>query len=408
MATSGLYRPNITGSEIITEALSVAGVYTMGETIPDDESADAIRTLNLMLKAMQRKFGLWLNREVALFLQDDQTAYELGPTGDHCSPSWAKTELAADANSGATTFTIDATTDFGDTFDRDGIAAAQTPAGAGSLTLDGVLVSSGIATLSGQRKVLIYSDGNDSGVSFVITGLDAEGVSVTESVTGPNATTVYSSKTYKTVSSVTISGAGTGNIEVGQVGDPVGIELDGGSVQWSYLGSALSTTITPIDALTGAAATDNHVYSYTERTPRPVSILESRLRRSSGYDTPLNPMSRDEYQRLSNKTNEATPNQIYYDKQLTNGILNVWPEPNDVQDFILMSIRIPIQIIESLTNDIEIADEFGEMLAWNLALRLFPKYQRPIDPLVAAMAAQMYDDALMSDNEDTSIYIVSK
>jgi hypothetical protein len=101
--------------------------------------------------------------------------------------------------------------------DADGICESQTPAGAGNLDIDGALTSGGAATLDYARQLCIVSDGNDSGVTFTITGTDADGKAQTEDVTGPNATTVESTKYFKTVSQVAISGAGTGAITVGTV-----------------------------------------------------------------------------------------------------------------------------------------------------------------------------------------------
>jgi hypothetical protein len=405
MATSNSHNFNVTAGDIITESLSLAGVYSPGESLPASESADALRTLNMMLKAQQFRSGIWLNRELSLFLQKDTVKYALGPTGDHCSSSAVKTELAADAASAATSITIDATTDFADTFDRDGIILSTTPSGAGAITLSGALVSSGIATLSGQRKILIYSTGNDSIRTFAVVGQDAAGVAVTETITGPNAGTVYSSSTYKTITSITISGAGVGSIEVGQVGDPIGIELDSGSVQWTYIASALSTTLTLVTALTGAAATDNHVYSYTIKSPRPIELIEARLHRSDDIETPLMLSGKHDYMLISNKTSEGPPNQLYYDKQLTNGYLYVWPEPDDVQDYLKFTARLPIQDLDSLTNDFEVGQEWYEPIAWNLAWRLVPKYGKPIDPAFKIVSEQMFEDALTSDSENTSTFI---
>lgn len=405
MATSSSYDFNATANDIITEALGLVGVYSPGETLDSSEAADALRTLNMMIKAWQPKYGLWLNKELYLFLQADTVKYSLGPTGDNCSASAAKTELAAAAASAAASVTIDATTGFGDTFDRDGILAASTPSAAGSLTLDGALVTNGIATLSGQRKILIYSDADESGITFSITGLNSLGVSVTEDITGPNTTTVYSTYTYKTISAITVDGAGTGNIEIGQVGDPVGIELDSGSMQWTYIGAALSTTLTLVTALSGAAAENNHVYSYTIKPPRPIEIIEARLHKTDDTETPLSIIGKHEYMSISDKTSEGTPNQIYYDKQLDNGNLYVWQEPDDVQEYIKFTARLPIQDLDNLTDDFEVGQEWYEALAWNLAIRLYPKYGKTVDPFVKIQAMEFLNEAKDSDAENTSVFI---
>lgn len=100
--------------------------------------------------------------------------------------------------------------------DADGIVTSvATPDGA--MTLDGALVSGGVATMDYARQIAIASDGNDSGITFTVVGTDADGYALTEVVTGPNATTVESTGYFKTVTSVTTSAAAVGNITVGTV-----------------------------------------------------------------------------------------------------------------------------------------------------------------------------------------------
>lgn len=101
--------------------------------------------------------------------------------------------------------------------DADGISTAQTPVGAGNLTITGAFASGGVATMDYAYQVGVTSDGIDNGVTFTITGTDQDGKALSETITGPNATTVETTGYFKTVSQVAISGAGTGNITVGNV-----------------------------------------------------------------------------------------------------------------------------------------------------------------------------------------------
>ena len=55
-----------------------------------------------------------------------------------------------------------------DAADDNGIAQSQTTAGAADLTLNGALVSGGVATFDSPRQVIITSGGNDTGVTFTI------------------------------------------------------------------------------------------------------------------------------------------------------------------------------------------------------------------------------------------------
>ena len=81
--------------------------------------------------------------------------------------------------------------------------------------------------------------------------------------------------------------------------------------------------------------------------------------------------------------------------------MNVWPEPSEVKTYLKFSAQIPLQDIDNLSNDLEVAQEWYEAVAWNLSLRLFPKYSKPIPPDVGMMALQMLDDATITDSENT-------
>jgi hypothetical protein len=56
-----------------------------------------------------------------------------------------------------------------------------------------------------SHPVTIYSAQNISDHTFTITGTDAEGRTISETITGPNATTVTSVKYYATLTSITVN-----------------------------------------------------------------------------------------------------------------------------------------------------------------------------------------------------------
>lgn len=95
-----------------------------------------------------------------------------------------------------------------------GIAQAQTPASATTLTLNGALGT----TLDIARLLLITTVSNESAKTLTFVGTDAEGNTITEVVTGPNATTAVTTKYYKTITSITTSAAFTGNVSIGTRG----------------------------------------------------------------------------------------------------------------------------------------------------------------------------------------------
>lgn len=101
--------------------------------------------------------------------------------------------------------------------DADGIATSQAPLAQGNLTLDGALGTS----LTHASQLGITSDADDSGRTFTVTGTDTSGQTITESVTGPNATTVETSNYFKTITSIAIDAASAGNLTVGTVDEIV-------------------------------------------------------------------------------------------------------------------------------------------------------------------------------------------
>ena len=59
--------------------------------------------------------------------------------------------------------------------DADGISTTATLGGAGTLTINGALASGGEVELSSGRQVTVTSAGNDTGITFTVTGTDVNG-----------------------------------------------------------------------------------------------------------------------------------------------------------------------------------------------------------------------------------------
>ena len=103
-----------------------------------------------------------------------------------------------------------------------GICASQSGTANTKLTLNGSLVTSGVATLDSggaARRVIVTSAGDDSSHTFSIVGTDRYGRSQTEVLTGATAgNTAQSKKDFKTVTSITPSANTTSTITAGTNG----------------------------------------------------------------------------------------------------------------------------------------------------------------------------------------------
>lgn len=407
MTSSGLYKFNPTVSELVTASLRLIGAHETGETPEASEIAEGIEALNYMILDWHNDgIGLWLNQEITLFQELNKRIYSLGPTGDHASPESQKTEVETAASSSDTSIEVDGITGVGNTFDRDGIIEAVTPSGAGAITMTGDLVSDTTAYMPSVRKMLIYAAADESGRTFTIVGTDAIGDGQTESLTGPEASaTVYSSNQYKTITSVSMDGAGTGDIEVGTVGNFIGIELDDGTLQWTNIVSTITTTLTLMDALTDDVAVDNHVYTYSKKTERPYEIIEFRRIGEAGNEIPVEIISRETYMSLNDKGSAGVINQIYYDSQLINGQLNIWQVTSDVQNTAKMTIKYPFEIYDASTDTSNLPPNAFKALKYNLAIELAPEYGEEPSPFVFSTAVDTKERLVGFDMEDTSVFI---
>lgn len=99
--------------------------------------------------------------------------------------------------------------------DADGIAQSQTPLGAGNLTLNGALVTSGVAVLGAQQFITIDCAGADAGRTFTLYGTGQTGQAVSFTMAGSNASQTVSTVGLKRVTRVAVDAATAGAVIVG-------------------------------------------------------------------------------------------------------------------------------------------------------------------------------------------------
>lgn len=96
-----------------------------------------------------------------------------------------------------------------------GIALSQSLGGAGNLTLNGSLVTGGVATFDVARRVGITSTGDDRAVVWTITGTDRSSRAQTEVIQGVMGATAQSTRDFLTVSNIAGSGATAAAVTAG-------------------------------------------------------------------------------------------------------------------------------------------------------------------------------------------------
>lgn len=121
--------------------------------------------------------------------------------------------------------------------------------------------------------------------------------------------------------------------------DNIGIELDNGTRFWTTIvsvDSAVQVTITT--GITGAAASGNTVVTYTSKINRPLRIIQANSLDfdSNNSETTMQPISHDEFFSYPSKSTGGKPCVFYYDKQLSSGVLNLFPRPNNVNQISIL------------------------------------------------------------------------
>lgn len=159
--------------------------------------------------------------------------------------------------------------------------------------------------------------------------------------------------------------------------------------------SIASYQIGPTAIGTGALVTD-----------RPLRIIDSFIRDSNGHDTNLQIISKQEYNLLGDKTSSGVPNQIFYDPQLTNGLLYVYNVPADSTQIIHLIIQIPINDLVSSTDIFDITQEAYRAIKWVLADEISLEYgASPTTIQLVAAKALLYRQALDNwSQEDTPVF----
>lgn len=153
-----------------------------------------------------------------------------------------------------------------------GIAQAQAVAGAGNLTLNGSLVSGGVATMDVARRVGLVSTGaGDTTQTATLTGTDRFGNVTGEVVTLNGTTAVQSQRDYKTITQIAISAATAGNISAGTTSV--------GSTDW-FVNDLYVTSWALAGAVSGPAGT---TYTVEKTWDDPAKIGTSLILPPSGF-----------------------------------------------------------------------------------------------------------------------------
>lgn len=138
---------------------------------------------------------------------------------------------------------------------------------------------------------------------------------------------------------------------------------------------------------------------------RPLRILEAFYRDNTN-DTQIEIISRDDYNNLGDKTSTGIPNEIYYDPQLTLGVLYVYNPADSLAagNELHLIYQRPFEDMDSVADNFDFPQEWFMALEYTLAVDVAMRNgirQSRITQL-EAKAKELYYEALWWDTESVS------
>ena len=165
-------------------------------------------------------------------------------------------------------------------------------------------------------------------------------------------------------------------------GDYIGIQLNSGALYWTTINGAPSgSTINITAGLPSAANSGAQVFNYTTKAQRP-NIIEAVVLRDVNFnDVPIRMYTLQEYSLQPSKQNPAylsDPLAIYYEAQLTNGVLYTdVAGASDVTKRLRIDYLEPIQDFNNPLDTPEYPQEWYLALCWGLTQQIGPMFNLP-------------------------------
>src|ERR1022692_329347 len=155
-------------------------------------------------------------------------------------------------------------------------------------------------------------------------------------------------------------------------------------------------------SLVGAAATAV-IVGLT--TPRPMRITDAYLKDQYGNSTTLIIESRSDYNSQGSKTTQGTPNQLFYDPQLANGIVTMLSVPSDSLSSLILTSQRQAMDFNLATDNPDFPQEFYQAIVYGLAdvISLDYEVKASVRQEIKLEAARFLADSVNFEQEQTSV-----
>jgi len=159
----------------------------------------------------------------------------------------------------------------------------------------------------------------------------------------------------------------------------IGVELDDGTMHWTTVnGVPTATVITLTSGLASTASVGNHVYAYAAKIQRPLKILEAismNMGNPPNTEVEVQVTTHNDFFFTSDTTSESSQAlKLWYDPQLINGIVSIWPRFQDGGNIIKIWFHRPFEDFDAAGDNPDFPQEFYLPLLWQLSWAISPQY----------------------------------
>ena len=187
----------------------------------------------------------------------------------------------------------------------------------------------------------------------------------------------------------------------------IGVMQDTQTIHWTTITTVVGDVVGLTDALPFDASIDNAVFAYQTKINRPENIINAQCEISDGIQISMTMLSRDTYDAIALKNIRVIPTQLYYNKQLSFGEIQVFGTPPSELYKIRFTFQKQFFDMTNPTTDFDFPTEWLEPLYLNLAVKLLG-FNAVKDQTFIAILKEEASTALSSakqfDAEMTSIY----
>ncbi len=170
---------------------------------------------------------------------------------------------------------------------------------------------------------------------------------------------------------------------------------------WAIKQYSMTLTATS-DYIVGVGSTVN--------TAKPLKVVQAFLHNTvTNIDIPMRVLTREEYNRLGNKTSTGQPIQLFYEPLLTTGVVHLFPVPDttSIADCtVVLVYQRPFEDFDASTDNPDFPQEWFNAIKFGLADLLAPEYGLPLQERqdLARRAKSLRDTALGFGTEEGSIF----